>query len=103
MTSKAFLDATVVRRSIVQLKNQSPIPDERIVEIVQHAILHSPSPFHVQSCRAIVLFKKEHEKLWDIARETLEQTIPAAQMAIFDPKLRDYRGAYGTVRFFFSP
>lgn len=94
----SFLAATKARRSITALKNESPIPDKQIVEIVQHAILHAPSPFNVQSCRAIVLFKKEHEKLWDVAKETLQATVPPAQMAFFEPKLKEYRGAYGTVR-----
>ena len=33
----AFLDALVKRRTVYALTNKSSIPDERIVEIVQHS------------------------------------------------------------------
>lgn len=95
--AQAFLDATVVRRSVVQIEAETPIPEERIVAIVQHAILHAPSPFHVQSCRAIVLFNDEHRKMWDIAKETVLTTMPAPVFASLEPKLKEYRRGYGTV------
>lgn len=95
--AQAFLDATVVRRSVVQIKAETVIPEERIVDIVQHAILHAPSPFHVQSCRAIVLFDDEHRKMWDIAKETVVTTMPPPVFASLEPKLKEYRGGYGTV------
>lgn len=95
--AQAFLDATVIRRSVVQIKAETVIPEERIVDIVQHAILHAPSPFHVQSCRAIVLFNDEHRKLWDIAKETVMTTMPPPVFASLEHKLKEYRGGYGTV------
>ena len=98
--AQAFLDATVVRRSVVQIKAETVIPEERIVEIVQHAILHAPSPFHVQSCRAIVLFNDEHRKMWDVAKETVVTTMPPFVFASLEHKLKEYRGGYGTVSSF---
>lgn len=43
--------------------------------IVNYVIKHAPSPFHVQSCRAIVLFGDDHEKLWDMAYEETKKTV----------------------------
>ena len=99
--AQAFLDATVIRRSVVQIKAETPIPEARILEIVQHAILHAPSPFHIQSCRAVVLFNDEHRKFWDVARETVLKTLPPPVFAGLEPKLRDYSGGYGTVSWMF--
>ncbi|KAL9126311.1 MAG: hypothetical protein Q9175_007939 [Cornicularia normoerica] len=101
--AQAFLDATVVRRSVVQIKAETVIPEERIVDIVQHAILHAPSPFHVQSCRAIVLFNDKHRKMWDIAKETVLTTMPPPVFTSLEPKLKEYRGGYGTVLFLEDP
>ena len=97
-STTSFLDATKIRRSIIAIKKESPIPDKQIIDIVEHAILHAPSPFHIQSCRAIVLFKNEHEKLWDFARESAQETMPPALFTTIEPKVAGFRAGYGTVR-----
>ena len=94
----SFLEATVIRRSTVDLKKSSPISDERIIEIVKHSLLHGPSPFHVQSGRAVVLLHQEHEKLWDLAAEAAKKSTPPE---LFEnrlaPNLKAFKNAYGTV------
>jgi predicted oxidoreductase (fatty acid repression mutant protein) len=115
-----FLEAIKVRRSILSLAKESPISDDRIVMcgkcpklvaasrlppqrnlllifLVNHAIKHAPSPFSVQSCRAIVLFGAEHEKLWDIGMEESRKTLPPPVFAQYEGKIQGYRDAYGTV------
>jgi uncharacterized protein len=92
-----FLEATVIRRSTITLKKESPIPDSRIIEIVKHSVLHAPSPFHVQSCRAVVLLHADHEKLWDIAYEHNRQTAPPPLFERLGPNLKAYKQSYGTV------
>lgn len=78
-------DALADRKSIYALTNTSPIPDERIVEVVTHCLKHAPGPFNVQSACIIALLGKEHEKLWDLAAEVYEvrklsanQTLPCS-------------------------
>jgi len=93
----SFLDAIKVRRSVVSLAKESPISDARIEMCVNHAIKHAPSPFHVQSCRAIILFGTEHEKLWDIGLTAAKNTMPPAFFAQFESKIQGFRDAYGTV------
>ncbi|KAG6861407.1 hypothetical protein C0995_000536 [Termitomyces sp. Mi166 len=95
--SVPFLEAIKVRRSILSLTKESPISDDRIVLLVQHAIKHAPSPFSVQSCRAIVLFGEEHEKLWDFALKRTRENLPPAVFETFEPKIKGERQAYGTV------
>jgi predicted oxidoreductase (fatty acid repression mutant protein) len=68
-----------------------------LIFLVNHAIKHAPSPFNVQSCRAIVLFGAEHEKLWDIGMEESRKTLPPPVFAQYEGKIQGYRDAYGTV------
>ena len=93
-----FLEATVHRRSIITVKKESPIPDSRIIELVKHSILHTPSPFHVQSTRAVVLFGKDHDKFWDIAYENAEKNFAPPMFEKVGPNIKLFKGAYGTVR-----
>ncbi|KDR70977.1 hypothetical protein GALMADRAFT_282095 [Galerina marginata CBS 339.88] len=95
-----FLEAIKIRRSILSLAKESPISDDRIVLIVNHAIKYAPSPFHVQSCRAIVLFGQEHEKLWDFAMQRTKETVPPHVFANYEGKIKGFHDAYGTVLFF---
>ena len=96
-STTSLLDAMKIRRSIYALANESTIPDERIQEIVEHAVYHVPSPFNAQSARCVVLLKREHEKFWDFLREILKATLPEDKFAFYIPKLNEYRGGYGTV------
>ncbi len=93
----SFLKAIKMRRSILSLAKESPIADSRIVMMVNHAIKHAPSPFHLQSCRAIVLFGEEHEKLWDFGYETMKSTMPPLVFETCVAKIKGFRDAYGTV------
>ena len=99
----SFLDAIKIRRSILSLSKESPITDQRIVLLVNHAIKHAPSPFHVQSARAIVLFGDEHEKLWNIGFEVSKKTVPPQVFEEkYAEKINGFKAGYGTVGIFSS-
>lgn len=97
-----FLEAIKMRRSVLSLAKESPIPDKRIVMCVNHAIKHAPSPFHVQSCRAIVLFGEDHEKLWDFGFAETKKNMPPHIFETVIAKIQGYRDAYGTVSYILS-
>ena len=94
----SFLDAVKLRRSIVAVNKTSSIPNERIVSIVQDAIKHAPSAFSVDSCRAVVLFGDEHEKLWDITMKHSKDTMPPPVYTTVEGRIQGHRASYGTVR-----
>ncbi|KAL1981295.1 hypothetical protein VTN96DRAFT_2788 [Rasamsonia emersonii] len=96
----AFLSAVEARRSLYKLTNKSPISDDRIHEIVATAIKHVPSTFNVQSARAVILLREQHEKLWDIGERVLREEMPPAVYASLAPKVAGLRAAYGTVLWF---
>ena len=89
------------RRSYYAIGNQTTIPDDEIEEILDFAALHIPSAFNSQSTRMVLLLREHHQKLWQMVKDTLQQTIPAAAFAITEAKInKSFASGYGTVLFF---
>ena len=97
-SSTAFLDATRSRRTMYKITNESTISDNRIEQLVCHAIANIPSAFNTQSARIVVLLKQEHEKLWDISKEIFQKVIPADKWGYIEGRINGFRAGYGTVR-----
>ena len=76
-----FEKAMKIRRSIYNLAGTSPIADEKIEAILADAITYTPSAFHSQSSRVVLLLGDRHLKLWDIVRKTLQKIVPADKFA----------------------
>jgi predicted oxidoreductase (fatty acid repression mutant protein) len=96
----SLMDAMALRRSIYALSPESPISDDRILQIVQHALTHCPSPFNIQSARALILLGGSHQKLWDIGAAAASTNFPPPIYESLKPRLADYRSGYGTVLWF---
>ena len=98
-----LLEVVKARRTFYGLKAESPISDDAIEGIVQDSLLHVPSSFNTQTSRIVVLLKKEHQKLWDIAIDVMEDLVAAGRLPkdMFEkrtkPKLEAFHAAYGTV------
>jgi uncharacterized protein len=94
----AYLAAVKARRTYYQLEHSSPIPDERIQEIVTQAILHTPSSFNSQSTRVLILVGEDHTKLWkDIVKPAVKAVAPADQWEKSEQRLSGFQNAYGSV------
>jgi predicted oxidoreductase (fatty acid repression mutant protein) len=100
--SAEYLAAVKGRRTYYPLKKESPIPDEKIQQIVGDAILHAPTSFNSQASRAVLLLKDEHDKLWDIVKDSLKAVVSEEQYKVTEQKLNMFQGAYGTVSYQFS-
>lgn len=98
--TESLLTASETRISAYDLTKASPIPDSRIHEIVQHAIKHTPSSFNVQSARAVILLKDEHDKLWSLADQTAKSIHPEAHTKMLSGMIKGFSGAYGTILWF---
>lgn len=96
-STAAFLETTKNRRTKYQINNETTIPDSRLQEIVKHTILHVPSAFNSQATRVVVLLKKEHEKLWNIALDVLKSQLPEETFKHTEQRLKGFRAGYGTV------
>jgi len=99
--SKDYLAATRVRRTCYNLTPKSTIPDEQIVEIVKHAVLHTPTAFNCQPLRAVVLLGECHKKLWDIVLDSLRARLSPDRFATSETKVKgSLASGYGTVLYF---
>lgn len=102
-SSGALVDLAKGRHSIYKLGKNSPVPDEKIEELVNQAILNVPSAFNTQSTRLVVLLHKEHERLWDITMDLFqarvkEGTLPEEMWKNqTQPKLQGFKNGLGTV------
>lgn len=97
---KEFYDAIENRRSIYGISKETPVTDERIQEVIHHAVKHTPSAFNSQSARIVVLLGEHHNKLWDITKETLRKIVGDKGFSSTEEKMKGFRNGYGTVLFF---
>ncbi|KIL45292.1 nitroreductase family protein [Jeotgalibacillus soli] len=97
---KDFYQAIENRRSIYAINNETVVSDERIHEVINHAVKHTPSAFNSQSARVVVLLGENHHKLWSITTETLRKVVPADQFGPTEEKMNLFGAGYGTVLFF---
>ncbi|MBE6831032.1 MAG: nitroreductase family protein [Ruminococcaceae bacterium] len=95
-----FMEALKKRRSYYAISKEKVLSDEEIVSLVEDAVKYTPSAFNSQSARTVVLFGKEHDKLWDTTMEILRSIVPAKNFASTEEKINSFRGGYGTVLYF---
>lgn len=95
-----FYSAVEKRRSIYGISKDIDVADDRIQEVINHAVKHTPSSFNSQSGRVVVLLGEHHNKLWDITTETLRKIVPADSFSATEEKMNGFKNGYGTVLFF---
>ncbi len=97
---KDFYDAVKDRRSMYAISDESPISNERIVEIVEHAVTYCPTAFNSQSARTIILFNDYHKKMWQIIFDSLKDIIHPKKLAPIAEKINSFMAGYGTILFY---
>lgn len=98
--TKDFYTAVAERRSFYGISKEAVASDERIEEIINHAVKHTPSAFNSQSARVVVLLGEKHDRVWDITMETLRKIVPAESFSSTEDKINSFKNGYGTVLFF---
>jgi len=98
--SKDFLTAVADRRSYYGISKETVVSDDRIKEIIEHAVKHTPSSFNSQSARVVLLLGDHHDNLWNITKEALRKIVPADQFSSTEDKINSFKNGYGTVLFF---
>jgi len=97
---KFLKDAIKDRRTFYAIGKNKVVSDDKIIEIVRHAVQHTPSGFNSQSARVLVLLGKEHDKLWGITSEILKGIVSPDKFAPTEEKLKSFHNGYGTLLFF---
>lgn len=98
--SKNFYEAIEQRRSYYEINKEKLVSDERIQEVIEHAVKYTPSAFNSQTARVVLLLDKHHTKLWDITKEALRKIVPEADFTSTEEKIDLFSAGYGTVLFF---
>lgn len=88
------------RRSIYHLGSTLKQSNEEIVRLIKDIVNHTPSSFHSQSSRLLILIDKEHEALWDITLDTLRPLVPEENFEATEQKINSFKAAKGTVLFY---
>ncbi|ALB47236.1 MULTISPECIES: nitroreductase family protein [Clostridium] len=98
--SKDFFAAVADRRSFYGISKEKVVSDDRINEIIEHAVKHTPSSFNSQSARVVLLLGDHHDRLWDITENALRKIVPEDKFEPTQEKINSFRSGYGTVLFF---
>lgn len=99
--TQTIKEVTETRRSIYALNNQLPVSKDEVVDIIEHAVLHTPSSFNSQSSRLIVLFGEEHQKLWQITADLLRKIVNDDEKFVStQQKIDSFKAGAGTILFF---
>ncbi|KAJ7626868.1 nitroreductase, partial [Roridomyces roridus] len=98
--SSAYLAALATRRTNYAISNKCSVPDEKLESIVKQAVMHSPTPFNIQSSRAVLVTGAAHTKLWDlISRSSVKGKDDEAKARTLE-ELTAFANGYGTVLIF---
>jgi len=96
----AFLEGIKKRRSYYGIGKEQVVSDEEIQEVVNQAVLHTPSSFNSQSTRVVVLLKEQHDKVWNITARELRKIVPEDRFSSTEEKLNSFKAGYGTILFY---
>ena len=97
---KTFFSAVKARRTFYGISKDFVVSNERIQQVVEEAVKHTPSAFNSQSARVVVLLGAQHDKLWTITKSELKKIVPAENFAPTEEKLNSFRSGYGSILFF---
>ncbi|SUA18192.1 nitroreductase family protein [Neisseria lactamica] len=100
MSRQSLQQAAESRRSVYSLNKNLPVGKDEIVQIVEHAVLHTPSSFNSQSARVVVLFGEEHDKVWQIVEDALRSVVPADSFEPTAQKLNLFKAGAATILFY---
>lgn len=88
------------RRSIYTLGDQVQQSSTEIADLIKETVRQSPTAFNSQTVRAVILFGKASDKVWDIVEDTLAKVVknPDAFKKT-QAKIATFRAGFGTVLF----
>ena len=89
------------RRSIYALGDNLSQTPEEIFDLVKQTIKNSPTAFNSQTVRAVVLFGKSSDKVWEMVEDALRKI--AKSPDAFEQtksKIDSFKAGYGTILYF---
>ena len=96
-----FNSLSANRRSIYALGDNLSQTPEEIFDLVKQTVKNSPTAFNSQTVRAVVLFGKSSNKVWEIVEDALRKI--AKSPDAFEQtkaKIDSFKAGYGTILYF---
>lgn len=97
---KNFYQAIETRRTYYGISKEKVVSDDKIKELIDHAVKHTPSAFNSQTARLVLLLNENHTKLWDITKEALRKIVAKDKFSATEEKINSFNSGYATVLFF---
>nr|WP_201260011.1 nitroreductase family protein [Tissierella sp. P1] len=82
-----FNQAVEKRRTYYGISKDKVVSDEKVQEIIEHAVKHTPSAFNSQTARVVLLLDKHHTRLWNITKEALRERVAADKFLLQKKRL----------------
>lgn len=100
MKSK-FNELQKKRRSIYAIGENVTADKNDIFNLVKTTIQQSPTAFHSQTVRAVVLFGEKSNKVWDIVEANLRKVVDDDEaFKNTQAKIASFRAGFGTILYF---
>lgn len=96
-----ILNAYRKRRSHYSLTSKKIVSVKKIESIVKSCLKDVPSAYNIQSTKIVLLFDRQHEKIWDIVLSTLKKMVKPESFIRTQQKIENsFKNGYGTILFF---
>ncbi|MBR5334078.1 MAG: nitroreductase family protein [Alistipes sp.] len=96
-----FFEAITLRRTYYNIAKDENLDQQTIIDIIEKALLTTPSAFNVQSTRIVLLLGKHHTQLWEIVKQTIKPLVTPEQFLRTEAKINnDFAAGSGTILFF---
>lgn len=96
----SFYELAKKRRSIYHLGKNIEHSNDKLVKLIKDIVDQTPSSFHSQTSRVVILLGEEHDALWEITREKLRAIVGEENFEGTDQKINSFKAAKGTVLFY---
>jgi len=98
--SLPFFDALSERRSVYAIGDKEIAAIDKVMEVIELSLKHTPTAFNSQSGRLVLLKGANHAKAWDMTEAALRGMIPADQFEPTETKIRSFKAGLATVLFY---
>lgn len=97
---RCFQEAVTNRRTNYAIGKNIAVLPSQIIAVVEKMTKEVPSSFNMQSARVVVALNDNHDKIWQITKDTLHGIVPADKFAPTEAKIDSFAAGYGTILFF---
>jgi predicted oxidoreductase (fatty acid repression mutant protein) len=95
-----FFESLKKRRSVYNINKEVKVTEEEILNVIETAVLYTPSAYNSESQRAVVLLNDKHDLLWEIVKDEIKKVVKPEDYKVSETKINSFKNGHGTVLFF---